>query len=424
MKCNLGLVTNSLMALVPSGGEYHINQVVDRLKKEYDLAYFPTAYALLQAQSPEDFNKLKGIADRLEKGGIKVAQAALDFLEKGEPITERDWKKSRVTLQLFYDLAGRYRDQASSLEFLYAPNFITPEVALMGKPYGVLIQGYFDPLYVNPLSYAIKRVKMGERSFPSALVSSAGVWLYWRRVVGLLKKNRPEFVASVNSVGISPPLRGLARETRALKFGFAVDLASLPPPHEKKDYLVYIGRLVPEKGLYELPKVVSILKAERREVELRVAGNLSEKFRAKFQKALEARGVVGNVKLLGYINGKEKWDLLSGAKALIYPSHNDLNALSILEAVAAGTPAVTYDLPGIRNRYSTVSAVIRVKEFDVVGMAKEAGRFLDMSSQEIKEFMNREGVKALLSSHGSWSTVYAEEVSLIEAYVKRHGCAQ
>jgi glycosyltransferase involved in cell wall biosynthesis len=55
------------------------------------------------------------------------------------------------------------------------------------------------------------------------------------------------------------------------------------------------------------------------------------------------------VRFFGKIGDKEKFDLLSRAHVLLVPSVREGWGISVIEANAMGTPAVGYDVPGLRD---------------------------------------------------------------------------
>lgn len=57
----------------------------------------------------------------------------------------------------------------------------------------------------------------------------------------------------------------------------------------------------------------------------------------------------GRVQLTGYVSRDELWRLLSGARAVLYPTKDEGFGLPVLEALAAGTPCITGLAPVTRD---------------------------------------------------------------------------
>ena len=82
-----------------------------------------------------------------------------------------------------------------------------------------------------------------------------------------------------------------------------------------------------------------------------------------------------HVKILGYVDGIEKFKILAKSKVMIYPSYIDTFAISVLEALTMGTPAIAYAIPAIVINYKT-DAVIKIPIGSIDEMAKRAVEIL------------------------------------------------
>ncbi|MFP3280923.1 MAG: glycosyltransferase [Vulcanisaeta sp.] len=107
----------------------------------------------------------------------------------------------------------------------------------------------------------------------------------------------------------------------------------------KDDYLVFYARIHPEKGIFELPKIIKILRDEYDgDVKLKVMGAFpNDGIRRVFFSLVRRYGVENNIEYLGFVNEEEKHEIVAKAKVLIYPSHNDSFSLVILESLALRT---------------------------------------------------------------------------------------
>jgi glycosyltransferase involved in cell wall biosynthesis len=97
------------------------------------------------------------------------------------------------------------------------------------------------------------------------------------------------------------------------------------------DYYVSLSRLAENKRVGE-----AIRAANERGFDLKVAGTGPEE--------KELRDLAGSsVDMLGWVEGPEKRRLLSGAKAVISCCRNEDFGMSVIEAMASGTPVITVD---------------------------------------------------------------------------------
>src|SRR5260370_13173984 len=96
----------------------------------------------------------------------------------------------------------------------------------------------------------------------------------------------------------------------------AIDPAEYPPitnREEKEDYLVLLARISPDKGQH-----LAIEMAKRLNVRLILAGKVDAEGRPYFEEKIQPN-LDGQVTWLRNVEGKEKVELLSRAKALVFP---------------------------------------------------------------------------------------------------------
>lgn len=104
--------------------------------------------------------------------------------------------------------------------------------------------------------------------------------------------------------------------------------------------LVYIGRLLREKGLFDVLDAMAMLQAAGRRAVLDIAG--TGPAQADLQAAALQRGLGAAVMFHGPLFGAAKAALWRQADLLAFPTyHPEGLPYSLLEAMAAGTPAVT-----------------------------------------------------------------------------------
>jgi glycosyltransferase involved in cell wall biosynthesis len=165
-----------------------------------------------------------------------------------------------------------------------------------------------------------------------------------------------------------------------------IDLSAFELEREHGDYLLFFGRIHPDKGTVEALDV-----AERAGMPLTIAGIVQDS--GYFEQLVEPRIDGERVRYLGAIGPDRRGDLLGGARALLHlVNFDEPFGFSVVEAMACGTPVIASSrgsMPEIvrdgesgflvGNLDEAVAAVGRVEGLDRSAVRASVERRFDMN---------------------------------------------
>jgi len=145
------------------------------------------------------------------------------------------------------------------------------------------------------------------------------------------------------------PFLVIPNDIDANKFACSTDVAELRIKHgiEHEDVVLFVGRMVFEKGVQVLLDAVPAIVRERPNTTFILAGT------GGFLEGLKAKaaelGVSQNVRFFGHANDKDLSELFKLSTVMVVPSLYEPFGITALEAMAARAVLVTSDRGGLND---------------------------------------------------------------------------
>ena len=172
-------------------------------------------------------------------------------------------------------------------------------------------------------------------------------------------------------------------------------------------YVLFVGRLVPEKGVHFLCEAWSRLDTD---LTLAICGGAS----GSEDYARTIRGFAGpRVKMLDYVYGEALEELYSNARVVALPSTVEGLSLVLLEALSYGRCVLVSDIP--ENLEVTRDAAPTFQSKDVDDLTARLGRLL-ADPALVRHY--EEKARSHIAAHYSWDRVVDATVEVYEEVVR------
>lgn len=127
---------------------------------------------------------------------------------------------------------------------------------------------------------------------------------------------------------------------------------ALPPITAKESQLtlIFVGRVVPSKRVDHIVRALGVLRrAGQRDARLWIVGSWDDTYRRELDRRIAGLRLADHVTFWGKVDTETKEQLLARAHLFVMTSVREGWGLVVTEANILGTPAVVYDVPGLRD---------------------------------------------------------------------------
>jgi glycosyltransferase involved in cell wall biosynthesis len=153
---------------------------------------------------------------------------------------------------------------------------------------------------------------------------------------------------------------------------------SLEKPLQKMFEGIYIGRIAPNKGIFDTLHSWKSVVRGKPNGKLAIVNGKGD---SRLESFINTHNLQESVVLFGRLSQFELTTVLLSSNLLIIPSYIEGFSFTVGKALLHNVPVVSYNIPVIREIYGSFSPVSLVKEGDIKALAKAIQNALSKKSQ-------------------------------------------
>jgi glycosyltransferase involved in cell wall biosynthesis len=184
-----------------------------------------------------------------------------------------------------------------------------------------------------------------------------------------------------------------------LPAGFdAAVIDRVPDQARDPNLACFVGRLVSQKGIFDLVKIMAAIAPKRPEFRLVIAGTGPE---GDLLKDEIRRAGLSNIELAGFVSEEQKFALLKRASHFFFPSYEEGWGIALAEALYCECRCVCYELPPYRSIFADFPAYARLGDWqNFVEAFLNSGRISPEQKQFILQYDDPAIVRKLVEHLG------------------------
>jgi glycogen(starch) synthase len=173
--------------------------------------------------------------------------------------------------------------------------------------------------------------------------------------------------------------------------------------------VLFVGSLIPRKGLPFLVKAAEIIVKEQRETKFVIVGE--GPLKSRLLSILEAANLSGNFKFLGNVKEDMLAAIYNCADLLVLPSIQEGQGIVLLEAEASAKPVVAFNVGGVNEAVRSGETGLLVKGGNTDELADAVMRLL--SDKNLRQKMGVNGRKFVLENY-TWDICAEKMLSVYQ----------
>jgi len=220
----------------------------------------------------------------------------------------------------------------------------------------------------------------------SKYIKKLAMWLFQKNMLNIadtIHITEPNEKKALENIGVNNQTILIPNGIEAdIKFdSLSQDILNKIKYDKNKRYIMFLGRIVHNKGLHYLINSYEKLKDKYQNVEVLVVGGVEDE---KYFKQLKQ---IDGIQFLGMLDGQDKHTIFSISSLFVLPSKSENFGISIAEAMSCKIPVITtHGTPWKTIEENNAGWWVELSQINIDNAIDEA---LDCSSDELKAKGNR-----------------------------------
>ena len=177
----------------------------------------------------------------------------------------------------------------------------------------------------------------------------------------------------------------------------------------------YLGRITKNKGIFDLIQVWKEIVRVKPLAKLAVIGPGISSTLEEFKKKIREVNLGENIIYFGFVSSEKKYEILSSSKLFIFLSKVDAEeawAISLMEALACGLPALTYNLKIYKHIYGD-GILQKSKIGDINSVIQKTLFFLNNKKE--RDILSKKGMS--FARQFDWFKIAEEDLKKIRKII-------
>jgi glycosyltransferase involved in cell wall biosynthesis len=266
---------------------------------------------------------------------------------------------------LYYVLNSKYRNFDIYIDEIHGLPFFTP--LYVRKPKIAFIHEVAGEIWDYMFPFPINKIGKFIEPFYFTLYRNTKFWTDANSTIEELTRYG---IKKQNCIAIPCPANSKPVSSLSLK--------------EKKPTFIFVSRVVKMKGIEEVIKAFFHILKTAKDGQLWIVGDGDPRYLEYLKKTMHTYTISTKVKFFGKLSEDKKLELMRKSHLLLHASKKEGWGLVVIEAASQGTPAVVYNVAGLRDSVKNGKTGIVLSKNTPLEMARQAIKLINNKQEYYK----------------------------------------